>query len=389
MPPRPFPDPYRFLFPLGVVFALWGVVVWPLAAAGLIPYPAPLHRALMLQGFEMCFVLGFLLTAMPGFTGGQRFRPFEVVIAAVAMASLFVGAAAGAFAWAAGSFAFAVLWIAVAVARRLLLRRGWPPEEFMFVGLGLGFGIVGGVWLTGIASGAWNQPAPDFAVRLVSLGMILSMVLGLGTLLVPAFAGQPTPLALPGIAGPHERHGRRELYLVLMAALVAAFVAEGLGHPGWGAWLRAGAGTVMLVLGWKIAGPGTRGDTYAVALRITGWLLLAGLWLAAVVPLQRMAGEHVIYIGGFGLLTVGIGTRVVVSHGKHPPQLDRRLVSAPLIALLVVAALLRAGAEFAIAWRMALFGAAGAAWVIAWAVWAWRAMPLVFRLAREGLIRPS
>lgn len=385
-PPRPFPDPYRLLFPLGVAFALWGVAVWPLAAAGLIPYPAPLHRALMLQGFEMCFVLGFLLTAMPGFTGGQRFKPFEMVIAFTAMALLFVATAAGAFISAAACFAFAVAWIAVAVLRRLLVKRGWPPEEFMFVGLGMGFGITGGVWLTGIAAGAWGQPAPDFALRLVSLGMLLSLVLGLGALLVPAFAGQPAPLAIPGIAGPHERRGRRELYLTMMAALVIAFVVEGLGQPGWGAWLRAGAGTLMLVLGWKITGPGTRRDSYATALRLTGWLLLAGLWLAALDPLHRMAGGHLIYVGGFGLLTMGIGTRVVVSHGKHPPNLDRRLLNAPVIVLVIAAALLRVASEFVPAWRMPLLGAAGTAWTIAWAAWAWRAMPLILRTAGGSLV---
>lgn len=384
--PRPFPDPYRFLFPLGVAFALWGAGAWPLAAIGVLPYPAPLHRALMIQGFEMCFVLGFLLTAMPGFTGGQRFRPFEVVVAFAAMTLLFACTAVDLPVVAAGSFAFAVLWIAIAVARRLLTRRAWPPEEFLFVGLGMGFGIAGSVWLAGLVAGAWGQPAPDFAVHLLSLGMILSFVLGLGVLLVPAFAGQPAPLAIPGIAAAHERRGRRELYLVLMAVLVAAFVAEGAGHPGWGAWLRAGSGSVMLLLGWKIAGPGTRGDSYAVALRLTGWMLLAGLWLAALAPFHRMAGGHLIYIGGFGLLTMGIGTRVVVSHGKHPPQLDRMLLTAPVIGFVIAAALGRAAAEFLPAWRMPLLGAAGTAWTIAWAAWAWRALPLVFRLAGGGLV---
>src|SRR5215470_15370218 len=59
------PDPYRVLFPLGLLFGLIGAGSWPVHLLGIGPYPAALHRALMVQGFEHGFVLGFLLTAMP------------------------------------------------------------------------------------------------------------------------------------------------------------------------------------------------------------------------------------------------------------------------------------------------------------------------------------
>jgi len=73
--------PYRVLFPIGAALALIGVAPWALYALGLAPWPGPLHRALMIRCFEQSFVLGFMLTAMPGLTHAERCRPAELGIA--------------------------------------------------------------------------------------------------------------------------------------------------------------------------------------------------------------------------------------------------------------------------------------------------------------------
>jgi len=72
------------LFPIGLTWGVIGAGLWPLHALGLAPWPGPAHRLLMIQGFEQSFVLGFLLTAMPGFTKGERCRPVELAVAAAA-----------------------------------------------------------------------------------------------------------------------------------------------------------------------------------------------------------------------------------------------------------------------------------------------------------------
>ena len=50
----------------------------------------------------------------------------------------------------------------------------------------------------------------------------------------------------------------------------------------------------------------------------SGWMLFLGLWLAALAPQIPLLGAHTIFIGGFGVLTAGIATRVVVRHGSYP-----------------------------------------------------------------------
>ncbi len=379
-----WPDPYRILFPFGVAFALWGALVWPLTLAGWLPYPGPTHRALMMQGFELSFVLGFLFTAMPGFTHGPKARPFELVTAAVLMLALGVSAAAGAFVAAAACGAAAMAWAGLALVRRVIAKRVLPPEEFMFVGLGLALGIAGTIWNALLLAGTVLEPTPYFAQRLVSLGMMLSLVLGLGALLVPAFAGIADPLAIPGLARAHERGGRRTLYLVMALLLVAAFGLEASGHAAAGAAMRAGVATIVLLWVWKLPAPSARNDTFSVALRIAGGCVLAGLWLAALAPRHAIAGHHVMFIGGFGLLTMGIATRVVVSHGRHPIILERRLLPAWQVAAVLLAALARAWAEYPPAPRMELLGVSGVVWTLAWIGWMRGALPLIVRVTPAG-----
>src|SRR5205085_12260425 len=79
-----------------------------------------------------------------------------------------------------------------------------------------------------------------------------------------------------------------------------------------------------------------------------------------------------------GLLTMGIATRVVVSHGRHPMRLEAVLLRAWQVAALLVAALTRGAAEYASgAAREGLLGTAGLLWSAAWIAWAWAALPRI------------
>ena len=376
--PSAVPDPYRVLFPIGILWALVGAGLWPLHALGAIPYPSVAHRALMIQGFEHSFVLGFLLTAMPGLTKGPRCGPAELVIAVLAALGFGIAVLAGVPLAAQGVFVLSVAMLLVAVTRRL--RRGGtaPPVELVFVGFGLLLGLAGGAVQLGEAAGAAFGP-PRFGERLVSLGMVLSLVLGVGSLLVPTFAGLPRPLEIPGIAGAHERPGRLALYLTLIAMFALAFAAELLAAPRAGAWLRAAAASVVVLLVWKLWRLPGRRELAAFALWSSGWLVLAGLWTLAIAPGFALAGLHLIFIGGFGLLTLGIGTRVVVAHGRHPLPDERRILTALVAVLVGLALLARLAAEWSPAVATHARATSAVAWMLAWIAWAVRAVPRILR----------
>src|SRR5262249_57767801 len=65
-------EPYRVFFPLGMLFGLCGVAIWPLYSFGVTAtYSGRSHAFVQIFGFLYAFIAGFLLTAVPRFTGTQ------------------------------------------------------------------------------------------------------------------------------------------------------------------------------------------------------------------------------------------------------------------------------------------------------------------------------
>ena len=100
------------------------------------------------------------------------------------------------------------------------------------------------------------------------------------------------------------------------------------------------------------------------------WLILISVWLVAIAPRYRIDFLHVLFIGGFTLLILAVGTRVSLSHGGHSLSLERG--SWPLrIGLLsgLVAMLARVGAPFAPSSYFAHLAYAGLLWIGGMLVW--------------------
>ena len=377
------PDPYRVFFPMGVVFGLVGASLWPLHALGWIPYPAPLHWTLMIQGFQHCFILGFLLTAMPSFLHAERVKPVELILAAAAMLAFLAFSLAMRPAWAQASYVVTILLLAVMGVRRFR-RAEPPPEEFLLVAMGLVLGLAGGLVSFLVAGGFVAEPSPRFGLHLVSMGMILSIVLGVGGLLVPTFSSMRDPLVIPGLAKPHERTPRRALYSAVAVALLAAHVLEMLGKPRVGAIVRALGGDVMLLWVWKIfRRPGVR-DLLSYCLWSAGWMIFVGLLVAAFFPTKGLVAYHIIFIGGFGLLTLGIGTRVLIRHGRHPLAAEGKVLTGGVVGGLGLALIARVAAEYAPQAYLVLLGASGTIWILALLGWARGAADFVARIAKPA-----
>ncbi len=386
-PPRT-PDPYRLLFPIGLTWGVIGAGLWPAHVLGMIPWPSVTHRALMIQGFEHSFVLGFLLTAIPGLTKGERCRPSELFVAVFAAIVFGIAAFSGRPLVAQGVFTLSLVMLLVALARRLRRPKVAPPLELMFVGFGLLLGLAGGVVQLADAAG-FQLSAPWLGERLVSLGMVLSLVLGVGSLLVPTFTGMRNPLVIPGVAGAHERRGRLALYATLIAAFALAFIAELAGHAQVGSMVRAATASTVGLMVWKLWRLPGRRDVPAFVLWGSGWLMMVGLWVVALAPAFTLGGLHLVFIGGFGFLTLGIGTRVVVVHGRHPIADERRVLNALVVTLVVAALLARLAAEWWPARAVHLFATSGTAWVLAWILWGAQALPRIVRTAPAPAPTPT
>ncbi len=364
-------DPYRLFFPVGIVLGVAGAAIWPAYSLGLTDtFSGRAHAFVQAEGFLYAFVAGFLLTAIPRFTGtAAPGRAPQLALAALLVV------AAGSFelrAFVLGHLAFAAahLTLIVLAARRFLRRKQQPPDTFALVGTGIACGAVAAFVNTAVALEAIAPRWDLLGRRMLTEGMVLLLVLGVSGFLGPRLLGfAQMPLVQIGAPGPRRRI---RLYLATGVALALTLVVEYGADVAPLAYLRAAIASAVLLVNltpWRA--PATR-TTLAWCVWTACWLVIAALWLAAIVPAHRVDFLHVLFMGGFTLLILAVGTRVTLSHGGHGLEAERR--SWPLrigMATGLLALVARVAAGFAqesffehLAWAAAFWIAGVAFWGI-------------------------
>jgi uncharacterized protein involved in response to NO len=375
-------DPYRIFFPLGIILGAFGVSIWPLYYYGLTPgYSGRAHAFVQTDGFLFAFIAGFLLTAIPRFTGTEAPpRRIQYALAAIVICC----AAAFEFQFfIAGHTLFVAefLFLVILLLQRFLRRNQDPPETFPLVGIGLLSGFLAALINAGIA---WNVIGPAWdplGKRLLSEGMVLLLVLGIGGFLGPRLMGfaqlpQFTNIRLAQ-TGPASK--KALLYKVAGLSILLSLISEyGFGVPAM-AFVRAAAVSVVIlstVQPWRW--PVVR-TTLAWCVWCAQWFVILAVWIVAFVPRYRIDFLHILFIGGFTLLILAIGTRVTLSHGGHGLAKERR--SWPLrigISTGLIAMVARVGAPFAGLTYFAHLAWAAILWIVGMLVWG----VFVFRLIR-------
>jgi uncharacterized protein involved in response to NO len=324
-------------------------------------YPGSSHSLVMIGGFLTCFAAGFLMTAIPRFTGAGPAKSAELLIVIFAQISipfsmLFFGQG---MVPALGPLVTLVTVVVFAI-RRFAQRKNPPPPSFLFLGIGLASGLIG---LALLVLGNWGL-APVTAQSLGRLlffqCFMLSLVVGVGGRLIPALLG----------GGGLGAFSRRISYQALAGAFVLSYLIEWSLHATGGKLLRAALVSLIAVVVWQIHKlPGVR-SYLAYGIWVGGWLLITGLWGAALLPAYSIHFMHLLYIGGFGLMTLMIATRVVLAHGGYSLSLESRLPALPwIIGLTVFAAVTRLVAGLIPAAYETHLIYAAAVWIFGVAVW--------------------
>ncbi len=302
-------EPYRVFFASGALWSAIGVALWPLYHAQQLGfYPGLAHARIMIEAFGGAFVVGFLGTAGPRMASAPKLTPWELgwlftVHQACALSHLTLR-----MSWGDGCFVVLLFSLLLCLMVRVLRFRQEPPPPQMLLALtGL---------LCGLAGTALQMDPGTFTdlahLRLANLllyqGLLLPPVLGIGSFVFPRMLGGAFGDA---VSVPGQR--ARLLRAVLAAAgLVASFFLEASGHVHAGYGLRAGVALAYLLLEvrWQAVRRGslTTGLRWALALGLLG-LALAPFW-----PAQHVSIEHLLYIGGFGLLMLIVGSRVLFGH---------------------------------------------------------------------------
>lgn len=360
---------FRPLFLAAGTWAALAVAVWLELLNGAFDLPSrfdPLswHIHEMLFGFVMAGVGGFLLTAIPNWTGR----------APVAGATL--GVLVGL--WVIGRVACAIsAWLPGwgAVVADLAFPAGLEivaARELLAAGNRRNYPLLLPVVVLAIANLLMHLQALDVAVpiglgwRLGMVGVIV-LISVIGGRIIPAFTRNwlvaRGGTALPAPAGLVDRAALGTLHAGLVIwAFVPAWAPAG------GLLLAAAALNLWRLARWR--GVATVAEPLLLILHVGYLWLVAGVVLLGVSMLTAQvppaAALHALTAGAMGSMLLAVMTRATLGHTGRVLRADRATVT--IYGLVTVAALLRVAAAWTVDLQADLLEVSAVAWVAAFAL---------------------
>ena len=380
-------EPYRLLFPLGVALGFVGVGLWPLFYTGWfgLPYPVPHHAHIMIQGFFGSFVFGFMGTAMPRMLTAPKLTAFEVSLFIVLLVCSTGFHVAGKTVLGNSCFLVLLVSFVLVMRPRFVARQDVPPPGFLLVI----FGWVSAFMGTLVLLLATNYSVSGFWYRLAQLllfqGFLLFPILGIGAFLFPRFFGLPNLHNLEESRTlPPGWKNRAYLAAVCGILILVSFILEARGLVRSGPLLRLGVAAVYLGREVPFFRTFRNHGTLGVCLGTALLLLLAGLFCQALFPQYGKAMEHIVFMGGFGLLTATVATRVILGHSGQSHRLKLKMPLLLTMMILVILALLtRISADVFPKVMVSHQIYAAGVWIIAVGIWAVKILPGVLIQGEE------
>jgi len=318
--PALFAYGFRPFFLAAGLWAAFGILLWLPQYFGALTLPTVFgaldwHIHEMLYGYVAASIAGFLLTAIPNWTGRLPVNGWPLA----ALAALWLaGRAAMLLSGAIGGVAAAVIdiaflaAIAAVAAREIVAGKNWRNLRVLIV---LGVLIAGNivfhveVLLTGSA---------NYGIRIAIAAVILLISL-VGGRIVPSFTGNWLARNNPGRRpAPFSRF---DMIAVAASALALIGWIAAPASVAAGALLIA-AGTLQSARLVRWAGDRTFADRLVLVLHVgylfvpLGFLLIgASVFTGAVPP---TAGIHAWTAGAIGLMTLAVMTRASLGHTGRP-----------------------------------------------------------------------
>jgi uncharacterized protein involved in response to NO len=366
---RPFGGPallrqgFRPFFLGAGLWALAAMVLWIATLQGAVSLPTAFdpiawHAHEMLFGFVIAAIAGFLLTAIPNWTGRMPLQgiPLVVLVGGWLVGRLAVGGSAwlGAGIAAVLDLSFLTLLLGV-VLREILAGRNWRnlPMPVVLGALLVANALTHAEAVGLAATGALGQR--------LGIGIVILLIGLVGGRIIPSFTlnwlkkrGQSS---LPASFGALDRG-----VLGLAAAALASWVIAPENLIGGAALIVAGLASLVRLARWR--GHLTLAEPLVWSLHLASlWvgvgLLLLGL--GAVFPeVPPAAGLHALTAGAMGGMTLAVMTRATLGHTGRPLAADR--LTAAIYLLGALAALLRVGASLSADLYLPLLWTSGLAW---------------------------
>jgi uncharacterized protein involved in response to NO len=356
---------FRPFFLGAAAWAALAIPLWLLTFAGHIELPSRLapttwHVHEMVFGYAAATVAGFLLTAIPNWTGRLPLQGGPliglVLLWLIGRVAVLVSARAGGAAAAAiADLAFPAVFVGV-VAREIVVGRNW--RNLPMVGaLAL---LLSGNLLVHIEALGWQATAA--AGNRLGIATLLMLVTLVGGRIVPSFTRNWLAKALPGAALPAPFDTFDRIVMALTALALVLWVVWPDGPVAAPAELAAGIALAARLARWR--GCGTWREPLVLVLHLGyGWLALGFILLGAsefAAWLPPTAALHALTAGAVGTMTLAVMTRASLGHT------GRALIAGPgtvaIYALVTFAALMRLLAPLGGSEYLVLLCLAGVAW---------------------------
>jgi len=370
---------FRPFFFAGAAWALIALCLWICSLLGEITLPTAMealawHRHEMLFGFVGAIIGGFLLTAVPNWTGrlpiaGWPLAGLFSLWAAARLAVLFSGAVS---LWVAGLLDVGFFVVLGLLAAREVLEAN--NRNIPVVGMILLFGVADALdYLANINVLPW----PDLGWQL-AIALVVILISLIGGRIIPSFTRNW--LVKRGIkAGLPTQPGKFDLVVIGATAVGMLFWQAGPPELMSGLVVMA-AGALQLVRWARWRGWRTFADPLVLILHV-GYLwipvglVLLGLSLAGYVP--RSAAIHSLTAGAMATMILAVMTRASLGHTA------RELKASPLTVVVYV--LVTAGALLRVAASLTLINynmgidIAGLAWGSAFLLFLVAYAPVLWR----------
>jgi uncharacterized protein involved in response to NO len=334
-------DPYSYMFPLGILSAGLGILLWLGFAAQIVHFfPRNAHGNLMFFGFLWAFVAGFLMTAIPKMTQTQPAQAWEILSAVVLVLCQWV---LNIFNWvdlAVWIYGLQIVFLMIFICQRFLKRRKLPFEGFIFLPFAL-VSALAGVFVTIYA----KEQGLGFLYLYSGQAFVLNLICGLGSRLIPALT------RIPAALNPDERSQSSNLIeMIFLAVLLnSTFWLESLQLSSVGWSMRAVVLMAIAVRNFKILRQPASRSYVGWGLRLSVLTMISCYFILSFGVANPLAVLHLVFIAGLGLITLMVATRVTLAHGGE--SLDTELSSkalAAVVSLFLIAGIVRstAGTEY-------------------------------------------
>jgi uncharacterized protein involved in response to NO len=374
--PALFSYGFRVFFLSAAVWAAAGIVLWLPVYLGWLPFTTAFgaldwHIHEMIFGYAAATIAGFLLTAIPNWTGRLPVNGLPLaVLAAIWLAgriAMLASSSLGAVATAVIDISF-LATLAFVCAREIVAGKNWRNLRVLgVVAVLIASNIFfhAEVGLTGSA---------DYSARL-ALATVIFLIGLIGGRIVPSFTNNWLARHNPGrMPAPFSRYDGATLAVSVLSlvAWVAAPAEAGTGV----AMLIAGAMQTVRLVRW--VGYRAVADRLVLVLHVAYAFVPLGFvltGLSVLTALPASAGIHAWGAGAIGLMTLAVMTRASLGHTGHA------LIAGPatqtIYAMVFAGAILRVGA--ALTGNMPVLEVAGVFWIAGFALFAVSYGPMLAR----------